>query len=90
MLYSLSVLLGLQFGGDPLSRVNAHPGPLDMLTVDLPAEMTTIAASPLHPVVRAVISNIQQLLHKGIGRFFLCACVLVAELRELRQPPENS
>lgn len=70
----IAVLLRTHPGQRPLSSIHAQLGPLDMLTVELPAYV--ILAVALHPIVGSVVCNFKQFIKDGVGTLNHCARVL--------------
>jgi hypothetical protein len=84
----IGIFLGKDFGEIPLARVNAEPGSLDVLNIQ-DVNGASVLELALHPVVLAVIANIEDFLEQMRGLKFTGSFVLLLKFREPHCPSEN-
>lgn len=75
----VAVLLGLEFASHPFASVNAELGTPKRLAILPPADTLIVGVLALHPVVRAVIGNFEDLIEQGIRLQLSRARVLFRE-----------
>src|SRR5690606_11735356 len=86
----VTVFLRQKLRRNPLSCLDAKIRPAQRLTVLLPADNSAVSVALFHPVVSAVVGNVDHFISKSFGLYFSCTRVLGREFFVLCQPPEHS
>jgi hypothetical protein len=74
-----AVLLWLELRGYPLAGINPKPGARYSLTIKPIAGVIFIVRC--HPIVSAIVGNIEDFIGVNIGAIFFCERVLLTKLR---------
>src|SRR5215217_7474216 len=85
-LLALAIFLGTKLSGHPLSGINAEFGALDVFTVRYPARV--FLATSLHPIIAAIVCNLNDLIEDGVCLLLTSTRVHVRECLVLSQPLE--
>lgn len=87
--YLVAVLLGLELAGHPLASINPELRTPQRLAILLPANALVVGVLALHPVIRAIVGNLKDLIEQRIGLEFARTCVLFRECGLFCQPLAN-